>query len=191
MKWATLDGIANGEISLVFRNWKRPTVKAGGTLNTKVGQLVIEAVDVVEPSSIDLRQAEAAGFSSVSDLEASLRPGADRKLYRVKVRLGGADPRIELRNSSDLTDGDIADLRKRFARIDASVTDPRLHAVEILALLANNEGVRAPDLAARLGVETKWFKTRVRRLKGLGLTESLRIGYNVSPRGKAVLKTFR
>lgn len=33
------------------------------------------------------------------------------------------------------------------------------------------------------------FKTNVRKLKGLGLTESLKIGYRLSPRGEAVLKS--
>ena len=46
---------------------------------------------------------------------------------------------------------------------------------------------RAPDLAESFGMETRPFKLRVRRLKELGLTESLRIGYRLSPRGKAFL----
>jgi hypothetical protein len=32
------------------------------------------------------------------------------------------------------------------------------------------------------------FKANVRKLKGLGLTESLEIGYRLSPRGRAVLR---
>jgi len=32
------------------------------------------------------------------------------------------------------------------------------------------------------------FKRRVRQLKELGLTESLEVGYRLSPRGRAVLK---
>ena len=35
-----LDGIAAGEIDLAFRRWKRPTVRAGGTLRTRAGVLV-------------------------------------------------------------------------------------------------------------------------------------------------------
>jgi hypothetical protein len=52
---------------------------------------------------------------------------------------------------------------------------------------AEQPGVRAPDLAAGFGMETRPFKLRVRRLNELGLTESLRIGYRLSPRGEAVL----
>jgi ribosomal protein S19E (S16A) len=47
--------------------------------------------------------------------------------------------------------------------------------------------VRAPDLAASVGRETKPFKIGVRKLKELGLTESLPVGYRLSPRGRAFL----
>ena len=36
-------------------------------------------------------------------------------------------------------------------------------------------------------METLPFKARVRRLKALGLTISLDVGYRLSPRGKAIL----
>ena len=47
--------------------------------------------------------------------------------------------------------------------------------------------MRAPDLAAQVGRETPDFKKDVRKLKELGLTESLAIGYLLSPRGEAVV----
>jgi hypothetical protein len=49
----------------------------------------------------------------------------------------------------------------------------------------------AADLAAELGRETQPFKADVRRLKELGLTESLEVGYRLSPRGDAVLCALR
>ncbi len=52
IKQKFLDGIAEGRISLAFRRWKRPTVKAGGSLRTIIGVLAIEAVDVVTDKSI-------------------------------------------------------------------------------------------------------------------------------------------
>ena len=60
----------------------------------------------------------------------------------------------------------------------------------MLELIAAHPGVRAPDLAARLGRETLAFKIDVRKLKALGLTESLEVGYRLSPRGQA-LRTRR
>jgi hypothetical protein len=40
-------------------------------------------------------------------------------------------------------------------------------------------------------LETQAFKTDVRKLKGLGLTESLEVGYRLSPRGVALLAALR
>lgn len=54
-------------------------------------------------------------------------------------------------------------------------------------MIAEQPGVRAPDLAASVGRETKPFKIDVRKLKELGLTESLTVGYRLSPRGRAFL----
>jgi hypothetical protein len=55
-------------------------------------------------------------------------------------------------------------------------------------MIAEHPGTRAPDLAASVGRETQPFKTDVRKLKELGLTESLRVGYRLSPRGRAYLE---
>jgi ribosomal protein S19E (S16A) len=47
--------------------------------------------------------------------------------------------------------------------------------------------VRAADLAASVGRDKPSFKLDVRKLKELGLTESLEVGYRLSPQGRAVL----
>ena len=43
-------------------------------------------------------------------------------------------------------------------------------------------------MARHAGQERAAFKLNVRKLKGLGLTESLDIGYRLSGRGEAVLR---
>ncbi len=58
---------------------------------------------------------------------------------------------------------------------------------QTLAIIDRSPGVRAPDLAAELGRDTPSFKRDVRKLKELGMTESLDIGYRLSPRGEAVV----
>ena len=58
-------------------------------------------------------------------------------------------------------------------------------------MIGANETVRAPDLAASVGLEVPRFKRRVRQLKGLGLTISLDVGYLLSPRGRAYLRVSR
>ncbi|GAY10350.1 hypothetical protein [Pseudonocardia sp. N23] len=45
-----------------------------------------------------------------------------------------------------------------------------------------------PDPALRVGRETAPFERDVRTLEELGLTESLPVGYHLSPRGRAYLR---
>ena len=62
---------------------------------------------------------------------------------------------------------------------------------QYLDAISTNPGVRAPDLAERFGRDVLPFKADVRKLKNLGLTLSLRIGYELSPRGAAYLTNRR
>jgi len=57
------------------------------------------------------------------------------------------------------------------------------------ARIAAAPGTRAADLAAGFGRERLSFKADVRKLKALGLTESLEVGYRLSPRGRAYLRS--
>ena len=54
--------------------------------------------------------------------------------------------------------------------------------------IAERPATRAVELATALGRERTPFKTDVRKLKELGLTESLERGYRLSPRGWTVLE---
>jgi hypothetical protein len=56
-----------------------------------------------------------------------------------------------------------------------------------LGLIHEKSGERAAGLAEEMGMDKPAFKANVRKLKGLGLTESLKVGYRLSPRGEAVL----
>jgi hypothetical protein len=190
LKQTVLERIAAGEVNEVYRRWKRPTVRAGGTLNTSVGQLSILSVERIPRSELTAAAARRAGFATRTELLGSLRSGSDRQLYRVRLELAGEDPRIALRGASTLSEAEIVELRRAFEHFDRQRVSPGLEPLALLRLIEDNEGVRAPDLAESLGVETKWFKARIRRLKGRGLTESLRIGYRLSPRGRAALNAL-
>jgi hypothetical protein len=66
----------------------------------------------------------------------------------------------------------------------------RLHHVPEVEAAGRDQrqpAVAAGALAARLGVEKLKFKRDVRKLKELGLTESLEMGYRLSPRGETML----
>jgi hypothetical protein len=178
----TLRGIEAGEVTLAFRRWRRPTVKAGGTLRTRVGVLAIDSVEPVDEGSISDADARRAGSAGRADLIRRLRP--EGTLYRVEFRLAGPDPRIALRERADLDDAERSAIDARLARLDAASRHGPWTA-RVLDLIAERPATRAPDLAAELGRETAPFKADVRKLKELGLTESLERGYRLSPRGRA------
>ena len=60
------DGLADGSITVAFRYQKKPTVKAGGTLQSKAGLLGIDSVTAISPSAIDPDSARRAGYPSAA-----------------------------------------------------------------------------------------------------------------------------
>ena len=92
------------------------------------------------------------------------------------------DERDVLAAQAALTEADLADLDRRLDRLDrASSHGPWTQAT--LRLIAERPAVRAGDLAELAGRELQPFKLDVRKLKNLGLTISLDVGYRLSPRG--------
>jgi hypothetical protein len=179
----TLHQIAAGDVDTVLRRWKRPTVKAGGRLRTVVGELAIDSVEVIDEAELSDHDARRAGHASREDALAAMA-GREGSLYRVRVRFDGHDRRADLRNQADLSDDDWLALDARLARMDRS-SSIGPWTQQALDLIAEQPAVRAPDLAIQVGSETAPFKARIRRLKELGLTESLEVGYRLSPRGEA------
>jgi hypothetical protein len=186
IKRDVLDEIKAGRVDLAFRRWRRPSVKTGGMLRTAVGTLAIDAVDVVDVDAITQREAERAGFASRDSLIAALNARSDGSVYRVRLHYQGADERIALREDAELSEAEIEQIASKLGRLDrASKHGPWTRSY--LEMISDRPAVRAPDLAASVGRETAPFKTDVRKLKNLGLTESLEVGYRISPRGKAFL----
>ena len=183
------DPIARGAVTLTFRRWRRPQVAAGSTYRTAAGRIAVDAVDVVDPDRISDADANRAGFASRSELLAGLPGGSELPTYRVRFHPAeGPDPRAELAATVALSDDDVAELRLRLARLDRASSHGSWTA-DVLRTIAGRPGVRAADLAASFGRETQAFKLDVRKLKNLGLTSSLEVGYRLSPRGEAYLAT--
>jgi hypothetical protein len=67
IKREVLEAIRRGEIDLQFRRWSRPTVRAGGTLKTKLGPLRIGRVEEMSPEDVGEADARRAGFRDVAD----------------------------------------------------------------------------------------------------------------------------
>lgn len=195
-KQAFLDGIQAGTITLAFRRWQRPTVKAGGTLLTAVGQLSIEDVQPVKLSEITAADARRAGWESLEALKKELQRGAGRgadadegRIYRIELGELRADPRVALRAEA-LDDAAAEELRVRLERLDARAAGGAAWTRRTLELIRDHPGVRAGDICGRVKMELPPFKLNVRKLKTLGLTESLEVGYRLSPRGRAWLSSL-
>jgi hypothetical protein len=182
---ATAQGIADGSVTLAFRRWDRPRVKPGGTQRTVAGVVRFDSVEEVDPDSLTEDDAARAGARSLAELLRLLSRRDAAHVYRMEVCLAGADPRVALREQDELSDDDRRAVDDRLDRWDAARGAPWTR--QYLRLIAENPGVRAPDLAASLGRETLPFKLDVRKLKELGLTRSLPVGYEISPRGRAYL----
>lgn len=183
--WA---GIADGSITVTYRRWKRPQAVAGHHYRTGAGIIEVETVDIVDARAITDVDARRAGYDNAAALIVDLRGTEDVPIYRIGSRLvQEPDPRTQLAADDSLGAQDFTEIDRRLDRLDrASPRGPWTQAT--LAVIAERPAVRAADLAASLGRDRHSFKIDVRKLKNLGLTISLEVGYRLSPRGHAYLR---
>lgn len=179
-------GVADGSVTLAFRRWRTPGVKVGSTFRTVAGVVRVDEVEVVDVAAITDEEARAAGWADADRLRRQLDKADAATTYRIRLSWAGPDPRVALREDTDLSDEDVAAIDARLERLDrASSHGPWTMAT--LEVIRRRPHTRAPDLAAELGRERDPFKIDVRKLKNLGLTRSFDVGYDVSPRGLAYL----
>jgi hypothetical protein len=180
--------IRTGEVMLTFRLWKRPQVVAGRVYRAPAGRLHVDTADAVGPDEISDADAAGAGYDSAAALPADLKGAPGNPVYRIAFHfLAEPDPRDLLAQDDVLDAAALAEIDRRLDRLGrASAHGPWTR--EYLAAIAEHPGVRAPELAERSARTTPSFKADVRKLKNLGLTTSLRVGYRLSPRGEAYLE---
>ncbi|MGH3647796.1 MAG: hypothetical protein ACRDTM_11565, partial [Micromonosporaceae bacterium] len=194
-------GIGAGQVTVTFRRWRRLQVKVGGRYRTggdggrsMIGAdgtraayadlIEVDAVDRVAESRLTAADARAAGYPTVVALRADLPKATGLPLYRIRFHLVDApDPRAVLAADTDV---DVAALDARLDRMDSYADAPWTAAT--LRAIAARPGVVSTELAAPLGRERFDFKRDVAKLKRLGLTISLPVGYRLSPRGEAYLR---
>jgi hypothetical protein len=188
------EAVAAGDITVTFRRWTRAQVKVGG--HYKVGNAVLEVDDVstLRVREISEHDLAKAGVADRTALLERLGRGSkraveeDEVVWRVEFHPTGlTDARTLLAASADLTDADVDAINRALDRLDrAAARGPWTRAV--LALIAARPGVVSTELAAERDMERAPFKLDVRKLKKLGLTDSLEVGYRLSPRGRVVLE---
>ena len=179
---AAIEGIKSGRVTLALRRWNTVGIKPGSLIRSSLG--VIEIVSMEEVAEFADVDAIAAGFKDASEatrIVDRLSRGGQR--YRIGVRYAGDDPRKALREHTRLDRDEVADIHRLLTQMDRD----QPWTLDYLTIIATQPGVVSARLAADLGVDRAAFKLRVRRLKNLGLTESLEVGYRISPRGRTVL----
>ena len=178
------DGIAAGAITVALRRWKRAQVVAGGRYRTGLDIIEMDAVDVINEDQITDADVRDAGYDERAALINDLRGDQSLPLFRLRFhRIDEPDPRAVL------TGADVDDITRRLERLDRA-SSHGAWTIAVLTLIADRPGVRAADLAASMRRETQPFKVDVRKLKNLGLTISLEMGYEVSRRGRAYLDSL-
>ncbi len=192
---ATLDGLVDGSVTATYRRWVTVRPKVGSRFTTRAGMVEVTGITAVAPEQLTDVDAVAAGFADRASLLRWLersargprdtRRGGEGELYRIDLALAGPDPRVALRADDTLDEATLVDLGRRLDRMDRAAAEPWTRSV--LHQIADHPGVVSTVLAEEAGQERLSYKTRVRRLKALGLTESLEVGYRLSPRGRAFL----
>ena len=181
--------VADGSITVTFRLWKRLHAKVGGRYT--VGGVVIE-VDTIEMmpfhaiTKADVRRAGAKDRDALRARAAHAGPiDDDTLLYRIEFHVVGAKRE---REDAPVDDEHVGIVIAKLDRMDArATTGPWTRRV--LQLIDARPGTVSTELAAIVGRPRLEFKTDVRKLKALGLTESLEIGYLLTPLGKRVARS--
>jgi len=177
-----LQGIAEGRVTLAFRRWRRAPPADGSSLRSPVGVLSLDRVTVVDEGDLTPEDVRRTGMT-LDELRASI--AGEGTLLRIELRLAGDDPRIALRERLPERAA-LEAIVTKLARMDAAC--PTSWTTRYLQVIADQPGVVSRVLARQVDADVAPFKRRVRQLKELGLTESLEVGYRLSPRGRAVLE---
>jgi len=180
-------GLADGTITVTFRSWTKPQAKAGGRYRTWGLLLEVDDVRRVDPMEITAADARRAGSPTAEALRRRLEEhGHDGWVWRVEFRCLGADDRIVRRNDATLDSEELARIEARLIRMDQS-GNMGAWTRKTLELIQSHPGVVSTTLARRMKIERPEVKIKVRKLKELGLTESLEVGYRLSRLGEAFL----
>lgn len=186
-KISHLQGIKKGTVTLAFRKWQKPSVKSGTRMHTPVGLIEVNTIESIVESDITETDAINAGFASREHLLKSFPQNSKGMMYKIEVSYHSEDPRISLREHTDLTEQEFLDIFKKLQKLD-KYSKKGQWTRQMLITIKDNPNLHAMGIANLTGFEKEWLKLNIRKLKNLGLTISHTIGYEISPKGKKVLE---
>ena len=177
-----LQGIQSGTITKAFRKWAKPLVKNGSQIKTSAGIVEVIAIAKCEWSEIGEIDAVQAGYHDLKSLTDVLNKIPVGDIFCIRVRYKSADPRLELREQTILSEEELELLKNKVARLD-QFSKQGSWTMLLLNAIRNHPKLKAADLAKKTGKEKDWLKLNIRKLKNLGLTISYEPGYTLSPLG--------
>ena len=181
------DGIRSGEIRCTVRIWQRPHVKVGGRyLLGGGGAIVVDKIRETRLDDITAALAQRCGFPSLVDLLKTAKHGPGERAFVIDFhydRKASAGPKLE---AGAVSAEELALLVQRLEAMDRR-SQVGAWTLATLRAIEARPGVLAAHLARSLGRARDEFKRDVRKLKHLGLTFSLEVGYRLTPKGEALL----
>ncbi|NNF36541.1 MAG: ASCH domain-containing protein [Saprospiraceae bacterium] len=181
--------IKSGEVTSALRKWKRPTVKQGGTLITRVGQLSIDKLEKISLGDVDHHILKACGIEDLESWKKKFYDKREGDLYLIRFSIKGPDPRIGLRENTNWSKDELIKIKKKLLTWDKNSGAP--WTLKVMNYILKYPQRRAADMALQLNIEKDILKPNIRKLKAQGLTISHSIGYELSPRGKALLQKLK
>lgn len=182
-----LSGIKSGKITLAFRKWQKASIKCGSLLNTSVGLVKIGKIETINENDITDNDVLNAGFADKKQLLKSFTHNSTGTIFKISVSFHSADPRIKLREQTELSEQQFTSLKKMLERLDNHSRHGPWTG-KILLTIKDNPNLHAIGIAKLTGFEKERLKLNIRKLKNLGLTISHNVGYELSPLGKNFTK---
>ncbi len=182
-------GIKDGSITRTYRYWKRPQAVAGNFYKINpIGHIRVTAAGPTTESRIRTAHAIASGFESRKALieYISEHKTSEATLYCVEFVYEGRRRDKEPDQTSLADDDEFDKLAKALATRDKNSGMSWTHPT--LALIGENRGASSAILAEQLGRDRAELKKDVRKLKSLGLTNSLEVGYELTDRARSYLR---
>jgi len=184
------EGIRSGEIRCTVRIWQRPHVKVGGRYALGSGAIVVDKIQETRLDDITPALARRCGFESLVDLLKVAKHGAGERVFIIDFHYDGKEGARPKAGTGVVSAEELAELVERLEAMDRrSRIGPWILAT--LRAIEARPGVLAAKLARALGRPRVELKRDVRKLKVLGLTFSLEIGYRLTPKGEALLAGLR
>jgi len=181
--------IRSGEITCTVRIWQSPHVKVGGRYALGGGAIVVDEIRETRLDDITPALARRTGFPSLVDLLKTAKHGYGERVFVIDFHYDGKTGARPAPKTGTVSAEELAELVQRLEAMDrrskiGAWTLATLRAIEA------RPGVLAAKLARSLGRPRDEFKRDVRKLKTLGLTFSLEIGYRLTPKGEALLASL-